>query len=92
MTENDRVLDTLARVRGWLTANIGPNPNRSATTWRVGDVNVEIAYVMGEGTLRLWMDGHKPGIELATRGRDDSDIDGWIGALEACRTGHLAPS
>lgn len=92
MTENERVLDTLTRARGWLTANIADHPNRSATSWRVGDVNVELAYVMGEGTLRLWMDGHKPGITLPTRGRDDGDSDGWIGALEACRSGHLAPS
>lgn len=84
MTENDRVLDTLTQTRAWLAQHIGPRPNRSATTWRVGFTNVEIAYVMGEGTLTLWTDGHKDeSIALRTRGRDAGDLDTWIGALAA---------
>jgi hypothetical protein len=84
MTENDRVLDTLARARAWLIKNISLRPNRSATTWRVGFTNVELAYVMGEGTLTLWTDGHKDAsVRLHTRGRDSGDVDIWIGALAA---------
>ena len=84
MTENDRVLDTLARTCAWLKARYGPRPNRSGTTWRVGFTNVETAYVMGEGSLTLWTDGHKAeAIVLRTRGRDEGDVDTWIGALAA---------
>lgn len=87
MTENDRVLYTLARAREWLG-----RPNRSATTWRVGDWNVEIAYVAGEGSLSLWLDGHKPGRRIRTRGRDVNDTSAWIETLQACRGRDLAPS
>ena len=84
MTENDRVLETLATAIGWLKERYGPRPNRSGTTWRVGFTNVETAYVMGEGSLTLWTDGHKQEpIVLRTRGRDSSDVDTWLGALAA---------
>jgi hypothetical protein len=84
MTENDRVLDTLARARDWLATNISRCPNRSGTTWRVGFTNVELGYVLGEGTLTLWTDGNKErSVVLRTRGRDPGDLDTWMGALAA---------
>jgi hypothetical protein len=86
MTENERVLDTLAIVRRWLEVGYGPQPNRSGTTWRVGSTNIELAYVMGEGSLTLWSDGHKDTADkLVTRGRDETDVAYWIGTLEALR-------
>jgi hypothetical protein len=90
MTENDRIVATLAQARAWLLDKYG-EPNRSATSWRVGGTNVEMSYVLGEGSLHFWHDGQR-GITLRTRGRDESDIDQWLGALEACHTPHLAPS
>lgn len=77
------VQDVVRAAHDWLIINVG-EPNRSATTWRVGEWNIELAYVFGEGTMRLWLDAH-PGRKLVTRGRNDADLQLWIDALEACK-------
>jgi len=78
------VQDVVKAAYEWLYVNMGPTPNRSATTWRVGEWNIELAYVYGEGRMHLWLDGH-PGRTLVTRGRNDADLQLWLDALEACK-------
>jgi hypothetical protein len=73
----------MSQTHLWLLANLG-QPNRDATSWRAGRWNIEIAYVMGEGTLHIWDDKESPGRKLVTRGRDETDFQTWMDALEAC--------
>ncbi|HKN42910.1 MAG TPA: hypothetical protein VJW23_03225 [Propionibacteriaceae bacterium] len=81
---NQNVRDTLKATIDWLRANYGPDPNRDATTWRVGVWNIETHYTHGEGTLHLWLD-KGTNRKLYCRGRDGGETQRFIDALEECR-------